>query len=130
MAAALKELDDDAIKGFLSNKGCDWIKFTTNVPYASHMGGVWERLIRTVRAVLNALLVNHGTQLDDESLQTLLTEAESVVNSRPLTVYNLTEPGTLEPITPNHLLTGKSEIVVQPPDQICIRARDGAEYNI
>ncbi len=115
LAAALKELDDDAIKGFLSNKGCDWIKFTTNVPYASHMGGVWERLIRTVRAVLNALLVNHGTQLDDESLRTLLTEAESVVNSRPLTVYNLTEPGTLEPITPNHLLTGKSEIVLQPP---------------
>ncbi|CAB3985992.1 Hypothetical predicted protein [Paramuricea clavata] len=37
---------------------------------------------------------NHGTQLDDESLRTLMTEAESVVNNRPLTVCNLLESGT------------------------------------
>jgi hypothetical protein len=89
LTAALESLDNDAIKGFLSNKGCDWIKFTMNVPSASHMGGAWERLIRTVRSVLSTLLFNHGTQLDDESLRTLMTEAESVVNNRPLTVFNL-----------------------------------------
>ena len=115
LTAALESLDNDAIKGFLSNKGCDWIKFTMNVPSASHMGGAWERLIRTVRSVLSTLLFNHGTQLDDESLRTLMTEAESVVNNRPLTVCNLSEPGTLEPLTPNHLLTCKSEIILQPP---------------
>jgi hypothetical protein len=115
LTAALESLDNDAIKGFLSNKGCDWIKFTMNVPSASHMGSAWERLIRTVRSVLSTLLFNHGTQLDDESLRTLMTEAESVVNNRPLTVCNLSEAGTLEPLTPNHLLTCKSEIILQSP---------------
>ena len=115
LVTAFEELNQESIKGFLSKQGCDWIKFTTNVPHASHMGGAWERLIRTVRSVLSALLRDHGTQLDDESLRTLMTETECVVNSRPLTVSNLTEPNTLEPITPNHLLTCKAEVVLQPP---------------
>ena len=82
MATALQELDNDIIDNFLSSKGCDWIKFDMNVPRASHMGGVWERLIRTVRSVLSALLREHGTQLDDESLRTLMVETEAIVNCR------------------------------------------------
>ena len=115
LVTVFEELDEESIKRFLSKQGCDWIKFTTNVAHASHMGGAWKRLIRTVRSVLSALLLDHGKQLDDESLRTLMTETEYVVNSRPLTVSNLTEPDTLEPITPNHLLTCKAEVALQPP---------------
>ena len=79
------------------------------------MGGVWERLIRTVRSVLSILLQEQGSQLDDEALRTLMTEVENVINSRPLTVENLSEPGFSEPIMPNHLLTSKTEIVLPPP---------------
>ena len=57
-----------------------------NVPSASHMGGVWERQIRSVRNVLITLLHKHGQQLDDESLRTFLIESAAIVNSRPLTV--------------------------------------------
>jgi hypothetical protein len=39
--------------------------------------------------VLNALLLEAGTQLDEESLQTFMCETEAIVNSRPLTVTNL-----------------------------------------
>lgn len=81
---ATKGLDDTKIHQFLLEKKCDWFKFELNVPSASHMGGSWERQIRTVRSVLSALLEDHGQQLDDESLRTLMCEAESVVNSRPL----------------------------------------------
>ena len=83
-----------------------------NVPHASHIGGVWERQIRTARSVLASLLVNQGTQLDDESLRTLMVETEAIVNSRPLTVdlHN-----SLEPLTPNHLLTMKSKVILPPP---------------
>ena len=49
------------------------------------MGGSWERMIRGVRNVLTALLDAHGSQLDDVLLRTLLTEAEAIVNSRPIT---------------------------------------------
>ena len=66
LVAAFEELDEESIMGFLSKQGCDWIKFKTNVPHASHMGGAWERLIRTVRSVLSTLLLDYGKQLDDE----------------------------------------------------------------
>ena len=79
------------------------------------MGGVWERLIRTVRLVLSGLLEDHVTQLDDEALRTLFTEAENIVNSRPLTTQSLSDPDAPEPITPNHLLTLKTKVVLSPP---------------
>ena len=51
---------------------------------ASHMGGVWERQIRSVRNFLASPLESHGTHLDDESLRTFMVEAEAIVNCRPL----------------------------------------------
>lgn len=114
---AVKGLDESKIHQFLLEKKCDWFKFEMNVPSASHMGGVWERQIRTVPAVLSALLEDHGQQLDDESLRTLMCEAESVVNSHPRTVDSLCSPTAPEPLSPNHLLTGKAKVVLPPPSE-------------
>lgn len=107
----------DKVQEFLVSKECDRIEFQTNVPTASHMGGVWERQIRTVRNVLDALLDDHGTQLDEESLRTFMCEAESIVNSRPLTTDSLTSADGAEPLTPNHLLTMKSRVLLPPPGE-------------
>lgn len=82
LVSALKEINCHRVKGFLLKKDCDWIEFNMNTPGASHMGGIWERLIRTVRSVLAALLQESSTQLDDESLRTLMTEAENITYSR------------------------------------------------
>lgn len=112
---ALEEMDESRIKEELLKSQCDWIKFKMNVPAASHMGGVWERQIRTVRSILSSLLSNNGKQLDDESLRTLMCEAEAIVNSRPLTTNHLSDPDSPEPLTPNHLLTMKSRILLSPP---------------
>ena len=79
------------------------------------MGGIWERQIRTTRSVLSSLLQEHSSQLDDEALRTLMTEAESIVNSRPLTVEALSDPLSPEPLTPNHLLTLKTQVVLPLP---------------
>ena len=97
------------------------------------MGGSWERLIRTVRSVLSVLLQEHGSQLDDEALRTLMTEAENVINSCPLTVENLSDHESPEPLTPNHLLTSKTEVVL--PHLVVwngwtyTQERDGAVYS-
>ncbi|XP_068712844.1 uncharacterized protein [Montipora foliosa] len=115
LSNALKELDQTPLREYLTAQDCDWIEISLNVPHASHMGGVWERQIRTTRSVLPSLLLDHGTQLDDEALCTLMTEAESIVNCRPLTVENLTDQLASEPLTPNHLLTLKTQIVLPPP---------------
>ncbi|XP_067947596.1 uncharacterized protein [Watersipora subatra] len=93
----------------ISEKGT--LEFKLNPPNASHMGGVWERMIRTARNVLKSLLKNHGGRLDTSGLRTLLYEVMAIVNSRPLS------PVTDEdkPLTPNMLLTMKSDVVLPPP---------------
>ena len=112
---ALAELDQDKVRQELLKRNCDWVAYKMNVPHASHMGGVWERQIRTVRNILETLLMRHGSQLDDESLCTFMTEAEAIVNCRPLTVVDLSSPEGVEPLTPNHLLTMKTSVVLPPP---------------
>ena len=56
----------------------------------------------------------HAGRLDDESLRTLFVEVEAIVNSRPLAVDSLTDV-SIDPLTPNHLLTMKSKVVFPPP---------------
>ena len=112
---ALKELNGDAIRKELLRNNCDWFEFKMNVPSASHMGGVWERQIRTVRNVLSAILERNGSQLNDEALTTFMCEAEAIVNSRPLTVDSINDPKSPNPLTPNHLLTMKTKVLLPPP---------------
>ena len=115
---AVTELNHLRIREELLLNNCDWIEFKPNVPHASHMGGVWERQIRSVRNVLSSLLESHGTQLDDESLRTFIIEAEAIVNCRPLVVNTINSSQYPEPLTPNHLLTTKSKVVMPPPGHV------------
>ena len=89
LKAALEELDQVRVQEYLVENVCEWIPFQVNVPYASHMGAVWERLIRTVRSTLETLLLSAGTQLDNEAFGTFMTEAECIVYSRPLSTNDL-----------------------------------------
>ena len=117
LRAALKEMDQERIHEYLLQNDSEWIPFEMNVPYSSHMGGTWERQIRTVRSALEILLLNAGSQLDDEAFRTFMTEVECIVNSRPLTTNDLSDPDAPEPLTPNHLLTLKPKIVLPPPGE-------------
>ena len=111
---AMKQCDAEKLETFLAEKQCE---FVFNAPSASHAGGVWERQIRTVRNVLNAVLSPHPGRLDDSSLRTLFYEAMAIVNSRPLTVAGADDPLSLEPLTPNHLILMKSKVALPPPGE-------------
>ena len=115
LQAALAEMNQDTVKREMAKNSCHWIQFKMNVPSASHMGGAWERQIRTVRNVLTPLLDKNGTQLDDESLRTLMVEAEAIVNCRPLTTDDDASHEIPHALTPNQLLTQKSQVVLPPP---------------
>lgn len=64
---ALSEMDEDKVRNTLLEENCEWVSFKMNPPAASHMGGSWERQIRTVRSILSSLLEETGHQLEDES---------------------------------------------------------------
>ena len=71
------------------------------------MGGTWERLVRSAKEVLSGLMENRV--LTDDQLYTLLTEVESILNSRPITHLS-NNPDDLDPLTPNHILLGLHKI--------------------
>lgn len=79
------------------------------------MQQAWERQIRTVRNVLSSILTSGGLQLDNESFRTFMCETMAIVSSRPLTVDNIHDPESLEPLTPNHFLTMKATVILPPP---------------
>lgn len=105
---ALRNLDHNKIGNTMLQRGIKWI---FNSPAASHQGGVWERQIRTVRKILDALL-KEQTIIDD-SLHTIMCEVESIVNNRPITSTS-EDPNDLEPLTPNHLLLLKTQPSLPP----------------
>ena len=86
----------------LSKERIQWV---FNPPAAPHMGGVWERLVRSCKRALNVVLQNQV--LTDEILLTAITVDESLVNSRPLTEVS-SDADDLEALTPNHFLIGRA----------------------
>ena len=69
------------------------------------MAGVWERLVRSNKAVLRALLEKETKKLfTDEGIYTLLCEIEHILNDRPIT-SNPTGLHDAPKLTPNMLLT-------------------------
>ena len=88
----------DRIQEVMSRRGIRWM---FNPPAASHMGGGWERQIRSVRRILFTIMTEQVPT--SEMLTTLLVMAEGIINNRPLTPAS-DDPNDLEPLTPNHLL--------------------------
>ncbi len=80
-------------------------------PSAPHFGGVWERLVRSAKTALRAVL---GTQtVREEVLSTTLREVDSMLNARPLTHLRW-HPGNRGPLTPNHFLLGQPHPHIPP----------------
>ena len=102
---------DQELKAYLLNNR---ITFKTNAPYASHKGGCWERIIRSVRAVLNGMALKYREMLDSETLQTAFMEVAAILNSMPLTATDIGSPDE-EVISPNQLLTMKRDTTPAPP---------------
>ncbi|KXJ76372.1 hypothetical protein RP20_CCG009760 [Aedes albopictus] len=93
--------EPEIMKEFVSTE-TEWV---FNPPAAPHMGGSWERLIRTVKN--NLMSINSSRTLRDEELRNFLVEIENTINSRPLThvpIDNDSDPA----LTPNHFLLGSS----------------------
>ncbi|XP_017466469.1 PREDICTED: uncharacterized protein LOC108359228 [Rhagoletis zephyria] len=88
-------------------------------PAAPHMGGAWERMVRSIKSVLMNILPRRCVR--EEILRAAMAEAESTVNIRPLT-YIPIETSASEALTPNHFLLGSSSGVRERVDRDCTSA--------
>ena len=110
---AFGEMHHESVQQFLNSHQC---QFVFNTPLSSHMGGAWERMIRTIRQVLNGLASNSRGRLNTSSLRTLFYEVMAIVNSRPISYLGIFDRHPQpEPLTPNHLLTMKVHQPLPPP---------------
>lgn len=72
-----------------------------NPPLAPHMGGAWERLIRSVKRTLKSLQMPE--KISETELRVFMSHTVDIINSRPLTsvpIHAAEEPA----ITPNDFL--------------------------
>ncbi len=96
----VENLDRTKINSFATSHAIAW---HFNPPAAPHMGGAWERLVKSVKEVLYATMQDRV--LTDFQFATLLTEVESILNNRPITSAS-SDVNDLEALTPNHILLG------------------------
>ena len=94
------KIDEKKLEEYCSRKEVEWY---FQPPHASHMGGIWERQIRSIRKILMSLLNKFSGDLKDEVLETLFCEIEAMINSRPLTKLN-DDPHDMATLSPNQLL--------------------------
>lgn len=99
---ALLDVDkDELVKAFTTTV----TKWKFNPPASPHMGGAWERLVRSVKTVLYKIMPSRPPS--DELLLSMMLEVENIINSRPL-AYVPIDAETAEALTPNHFLVGSS----------------------
>ena len=92
----------------LLQRGCKWV---FQPPVASHMSGVWERLVKSVKRSLKAIIGKD--RINEKVLQTVFTEAERIAYSRPL-ARNSSSPGDDEPFAPSHFLNIRPTVNLPP----------------
>lgn len=80
---------------------------------ASHMNGVWERLIRSVRKSMKAVISHPDALVGKETLRTIFAEVVTILNSRPLYASS-DDPNDMEALTPSHLLLQRRNIALPP----------------
>ena len=79
---------------------------------ASHFGGAWERMIRTIRKILTT--ISPGPVYSEDVIRTVLIDIEATINSRPLSpaIFHDVEEG---PLTPNDLLMPDANSIIPFP---------------
>lgn len=118
-------MKDSKLQELFTDKRITW-KYI--VERAAWWGGMWERLVRTVKTCLRKILGRSYLQF--EELQTLICEVEAVINSRPLS-YLHTDSSEPSPLTPAHFLTGQriTTLPSYPQSESSVRNTSATQLN-
>ncbi|XP_074657128.1 uncharacterized protein LOC141910296 [Tubulanus polymorphus] len=108
---------------YVSKKGVAWSFITKRAPWH---GGFWERLVGIVKMVLKKVIGRAHISFDD--FRTVVSEAEAIVNDRPLT-YSSTDINDEAPVTPSQLMCGH-RLTTLPHDFITPEELEDPDFQI
>ncbi|CAI4220528.1 unnamed protein product, partial [Auanema sp. JU1783] len=111
-------------KEFIHHYNLDNIKWIFNTPLAPWKGGAWERLIGIVKTVMNKVLGRYKPNYDE--MITIMTKIESIVNTRPITFPDPSDPSS-RPIRPIDFLNTHLRFSI--PDYVEDEEVDDPTYN-
>ncbi|XP_041675417.1 uncharacterized protein LOC108112994 [Drosophila eugracilis] len=100
--------ETERIQSELSSRSIEWL---FNCPSNPSESGVWERMVQCVKRVLRHTLKEVAPR--DHVLESLLIEAENIVNLRPLTHLPV-DADQKAPLTSNELLKGAANLPDTP----------------
>ncbi|XP_037048500.1 uncharacterized protein LOC119082957 [Bradysia coprophila] len=107
----IKKIDFERLQTEFTSTYTKWI---FNPPASPHMGGSWERLIRSVKSSINEIMPTRTPK--EDMLRNLMKQVQNVINSRPLTFIPL-DVEEDEALTPNHFIRLSSN-GLKPPCEI------------
>jgi hypothetical protein len=111
-------VEEGEIHSWLKDKNVTWI---FNPPHASHMGGVWERMIGTVKRILSSMLCDISDKnLTHDVLITLMAEVCAIVNARPIVPVS-TDSSVPELLSPSAILTQKLDFTTEEFEHLTLK---------
>lgn len=110
----------------LNDDGVNWHFIPPGSP---HFGGMWEAAVKSAKHHLKRVVKN--SMLTAEQMNTLLTQVEACLNSRPITLLS-TEPSDFQALTPGHFLIGGPLSLPPEPDRTVdgSLATNGSRYSV
>ena len=114
-------LNHPEVQQYFAGLGMEW---SFNLEKAPWRGGVFERMIKSVKCCLRKTIGRAKLRYDE--LLIALTEVEMIVNSRPLSY--ISSDDTEEPLTPSHLLVGRRTLSL--PDVTFQHEMDKDNYKV
>ena len=100
------------VQEYFVKKGIEWRFIPELSPW---FGSYWERLVGSVKRCLRRVIGQ--SKLSYDEMQTVLVEAEGVVNSRPITYVYGDSEGVSYALSPSHLIYGR-RITSEPSDSL------------
>ena len=100
----LSAWNKEAIEKLLTQQGIRW---SFNRPAGYHFGGVWERMVRSCKTAMNAVLGNRSVTLN--VILTRLCVVEQTLNARPLSLV-ISDVNDHVALTLNHSLFGNKNV--------------------
>ena len=103
----LTDKKNDSLAHYATMHGMNWMIIP---PRAHNFGGLWEAGIKSAKHHLRRVMAN--TTLTMEEFNTLLTQVEAILNSRPISPLS-SDPNDDAPLSLGHFLIG-SQLTALP----------------